>query len=157
MCSQMKESRFYRFSLVLPLAVPALMAPIVFFNLQLPTWLTWVVVYTTFSGIIGGVPYLILIGVLLWWARGKSDTQFKRALLLLPVLMLPVVVVLIVAALLVEAMLRPENALSLPDILLMLLELTPFILGFGYFYVLVVFFTAFILKRQGVLVPPQAV
>ncbi len=153
----MKESKFYRFSLLLPLAVPALIAPLLFVSFQLPEWMVWVALYTTFSGLIGGVPYLVLVGLLFWWARGKSDNQFRRALMLLPIFMLPVFAVLLGFALLAEAWLRPENALALSDALVMLLGLVPFILGFGYFYVLLVFWTARVLRRRGALVPLHAI
>ena len=157
----MKESRFYKYSLLLPVAVPALVWLLVTslssFNLQLPTWLIVPVVYTTFSGLIGGVPYLMLIGLLFLWARGKSDTQFKRAVALLPVLMLTVVIVLIVVALSAEAWFQPENAVGFWDALLMLLGLVPFILGFGYFYMLVVFSAAAILRRRGMLLSSGAI
>ena len=153
----MKESRFYRFSLVLPLAVPALIAPLLFVDAQLPEWLVWAALYTMYSGIIGGVPYLALVGLLFWWARRKSETQFKRALILLPIFMVPVLAVLLGLGLLGEAWLRPENALPMSDALVMLLGLVPFILGFGYFYVLLVFGTARLLKRRGVLVASHAI
>src|ERR1041384_690654 len=101
--SQMKEARFYRLSLALPLAIPLLAALLGLLHTRLPEWLVWVLVYTTFSGIIGGLPYLILIGGLLWWSRGKTDAQFKRALALLPILMLPVIGVMIALGLSAEA------------------------------------------------------
>jgi len=155
---EMKESRFYRFSLVLPLAVPALIAPLLFVDAaRLPEWLVWAALYTMYSGIIGGVPYLALVGLLFWWARGKSDTQFRGALILLPIFMLPVFAVLLGLGLLGEAWLRPESALPVSDAVVMLLWLVPFILGFGYFYVLLVLGTARLLKRRGVLAPSSAI
>jgi len=153
----MKESRFYRFSLLLPLAVPAVIAPLLFVGFHLPEWLQWAVLYTTYSGLIGGIPYLALVGLLFWWARSKSDTQFKRALILLPIFMVPVLDVLLGLGLLGEAWLRPESALPVSDALVMLLGLVPFILGFGYFYVLLVFGMARVLKRRGVLVSAGAI
>ena len=153
----MKESRFYRFSLLLPLAIPAVIAPLLFVESHLPEWLEWAALYTTYSGLIGGLPYLALVGLLFWWARGKTDTQFRRALILLPVFMLPVVAVLLGLGLLGEAWLRPESALPVSDALVMLLGLVPFILGFGYFYVLLVFGTARALKRWGVLASSRAI
>jgi hypothetical protein len=153
----MKESKFYRLSLALPLAVPLLFAPLGFWSGRLPTWLVVVAVYTMFSGIIGGVPYLILIGLVLWWARGKTDAQFKRALALLPILMLLIVALIIALALSSEAWLQPGNALPLSDAILMFLGLVPFVLGFGYFYVGLVFYGASILKRRGMLVPSNAI
>ena len=153
----MKESRFYRFSLLLPLVVPALIAPLMFVDAaQLPEWLVSVAVYILFSGIIGGVPYLALVGLLFWWARGKRDAQFRRALILLPIFMLPVFTMLLGLGFLGEAWFRPENGLPVSDALVMLLGLVPFILGFGYFYVLLVLGTARLLIRRGVLVPSCA-
>ena len=153
----MKESRFYKFSLVLPLVVPLLPVPFLFVDAaRLPEWVVWMAVYMIFSGIIGGIPYLVLVGLLFWWARGKSDTQFKRALVLLPIFMVAVVAVLFGLGLLGEAWLKPESALSVSDAG-MLLGLVPFILGFGYFYVVVVFGMARLLKRRGVLVASPAI
>ena len=155
--SQMKESKFYRLSLALPLAVPLFTAPLLFLADQLPQWLVIAAIYTAYSGIIGGVPYLMVIGLLLLWAHGKSDAQFKRALLLSPMLMLFVAAIIIAVALSAEAWLKPENALPFSNSILMLLGLVPFILGFGYFYVLLVFSAASILKRRGMLVPSNAI
>ena len=153
----MKESRFYRFSLLLPLAVPAVIAPLLLVDFHLPQWLLWAAVYATYSGLIGGVPYLVLVGLLFWWARGKSDTKFKRALVFLPIFMLPVFAAFLGLGLLGEAWLRPESALSVSGALVMLLYFVPFILAFGYFYVLLVFCTARALNRRGALVPSHAI
>ncbi|MCM3869835.1 MAG: hypothetical protein ND895_03910 [Pyrinomonadaceae bacterium] len=153
----MKESRLYRFSLVLPLVVPAVVAPLLFVDFPLPEWLVLAVLYTTYSGVIGGIPYLALVGLLFWWARGKSNTQFRRTLSLLPIFMLPMFAVFLVLSLLGEAWLRPESALPAAEILRMLLTFVPFILGFGYLYVLLVFATVFVLRRLGVLSPSHAI
>ena len=153
----MKESRFYRFSLFLPLVLPALIAPLLFLDFRLPEWIAWLILVVTFSGVIGGVPYLVLVGLLFWWARRKSDIQFRRALVLLPTMMIPVFAIFVVLGLLVEAWLRPDSALPAVEILRMLLTFMPFILGFGYSYVLLVFGTAKVLKRRGVLVPSHAI
>jgi len=155
--SQVKETRFYRLSLVLPLAVPLLFAPLLFFADRLPLWLACAALYICFSGLIGGLPYLILIGVLLFWTRRKTSTHFKRALALSPILMLPVVAAMLALAWSGEAWLRPENALPWTDRIISFLGLVPFILGFGYFYVGLVFCTASILKKRRVLVPSSAI
>ncbi|HKZ79308.1 MAG TPA: hypothetical protein VJ124_13595 [Pyrinomonadaceae bacterium] len=153
----MKESRFYRLSLVLPLAVPVLIAPLLVLDFQLPEWLGWVVLVTVYSGIIGGLPYLVLVGLLFWWGRRKSDTQFRRALIFSPIFMLAVFAMLLVLATSCEGWLRPEDALPASEVLRMLLSCVPFILGFGYFYVLVVFEAAFVLRRRGALMPLRAI
>src|SRR3990172_4606796 len=110
-CFEMKESRFYRLFLVLPLAVPVLIAPLLVLDFQLPEWLGWVVLVTVYSGIIGGLPYLVLVGLLFWWGRRKSDTQFRRALIFSPIFMLAVFAMLLVLATSCEGWLRPEDAL----------------------------------------------
>jgi hypothetical protein len=143
----MKESRVYRFSLLLPLVVPALIAPLLFAGFRLPEWLGAIVLFTAYSGFIGGVPYLVLVALLFWWARGKSEAQFKYALVFSPLLMLPLFLVFMLAVSLLTV--GTESGVS--ELVSGLLFYVPFILGFGYFYVLLVFGTVFILKRTGVL------
>ena len=147
----MKESRFYKISLLLPLALPAVVAPLLFVESHLPKWVLWAALITTLSGVIGGLPYIALVGLLFWWARWKTDNQFRRALILLPIFMLPVVAMLLGLALLVETWLRPESALPVSEAIAVWLGLVPYILGYGYFYVLLVFGTAKVLNRWGVI------
>ena len=65
--------------------------------------------------------------------------------------MLPVVAMLLGLALLVETWLRPESALPVSEAIAVWLGLVPYILGYGYFYVLLVFGTARVLNRWGVI------
>jgi len=153
---QMKESRFYRISLALPLATPALFASLFLVDSPLPESLQWLVIVITMSGVIGGIPYLALVGILLWWARRKSDNEFRRALLLLPFLMLPVFFVFVIVINLIMWTLD-RSPLLRSGLLLDGLALVPIILVFGYCYVLLVFGTAFVLKRLGLLVPRNAI
>ncbi|MGH9966755.1 MAG: hypothetical protein ACREBG_02815 [Pyrinomonadaceae bacterium] len=148
----MKESKAHKFSLALPLVVPALVTPLVFVDVRLPGWLGTLVAFIFASGIIGGVPYVVLVALLFWWGRGKSDAQFKRALLLSPILMLPLFFVFIVLFQVITVGFldgAPEVAEVLQDLLLYV----SFILGFGYSYVLLVLGTVFVLKRLGVVAP----
>ena len=154
---EMKESRFYRFSLWLPIITPALFAPFFLVDAHSAESLQWVVVFITFSGVIGGIPYVALVGLFLWWARGKSDNQFRRALLLLPFLMLPVFDVFVILITFGLWMRGAEAAVLTSDLPMILLSFIPFILGFGYCYVLIVFGTAFVLKRMGILEPLPAI
>src|ERR1044071_4244067 len=68
---QMKEAGFYRLSLILPLAVPLLVASLLFFGGRLPLWLSWVALYITLSGIIGALPYLVLMALMLFGRAGR--------------------------------------------------------------------------------------
>ena len=104
---------------------------------------------------VGGVPYLALVAILFWWGRGKSDVQFKRALLLSPVLMVPVFfVVLLIFSLFVQGFRDEADAV---DVLKMLLLYAFFILGFGYAYVVLVLGAVFVLKRAGLITPSPAI
>jgi hypothetical protein len=85
----MKESQAHKLSLALPLVVPSLVAPLVLGNFSLPAWLSTLVSFIWVSGMVGGVPYLVLVALLFWWGRGKSEVQFRRAFAS-PVLMFPV-------------------------------------------------------------------
>jgi hypothetical protein len=152
----MKESRFFRLSLLLPLALPALLAPLMFVDSYLPKWMAAAAIFMIYSGLLGGIPYLVLVGLLFWWARKKSDIQFKRALVFLPIFMVPTFSLILGLSLLVEASLRPAYALSVSQWFVMSLVLVPFILGFGYFYVLLVFGMAWVLRRRGMLVTVPA-
>ncbi len=50
---EMKESRFYRYSLVLPLVIPALVAPLLFLDFHLlPDNLALVVMFIAYSGMV---------------------------------------------------------------------------------------------------------
>lgn len=145
----MKEFRAYKFSLLLPLIFPAMIAPLMFVNLQFPEWLGAVLLFTAYSGVIGGVPYLVLVTLLLRWARGKSESQFRRALVVSPILMLPLFWMFIA----IVGLLRFGTELGMPEIVEGLLFYVPFILGFGYGYVVLVFGVVFILKRIGMIIP----
>lgn len=148
---QMKESKAHKLSLALPLLVPLLVTPLVFVDIRLPKWLGTVVGFIFVSGIVGCAPYLVLVALLFWWGHGKSDAQFKRALLLSPVLMLPVFFAFVIIFSLLSGAFRDEgDPVELVKILLLYFSC---ILGFGYSYVLLVLVTVSVLKRLGVITP----
>ena len=144
----MKESKVHALSLSLPLLVPALFAALMYLDPPFPKWLQAFMVYNVASGLVGGIPYLVLVVLLFWWGRGKSSAQFKRALVLSPVLMLPVFFLILVILSLITGSFRDEGAGV--EALGMLLLYFLFILGFGYFYVVLVLGIVFVLKRLGV-------
>jgi len=152
---RVKESKAYKLSLALPLVLPLLVTPVVLGNFLLPAWLKMLVGFIWVSGMVGGVPYVVLVGLLFWWGRAKSDVQFKRALLLSPVLMLPIFFAFLVLFILIVH--EPGDELHLQAGLKMLLVYFSFILAFGYVYVLLVLSTVFVLKRLGVVVASPAI
>jgi hypothetical protein len=152
---EMTESKAHKFSLALPLVVPALVTPLAFVDVRLPGWLETIAAFIFASGIAGGVPYVVLVVLLFSWGRGKSDAQFKRALFLSPVLMLPVFFAFLVTFVLITQGFRDEAEAA--EVGKMLLLYVCFILGFGYAYVLLVWGTVFVLKRLGVIAPAPAI
>ena len=150
----MKESKAYKFSLALPLVVPVLTALLLSLNFRLPVWLTQLAMITIFSGFVGGIPYVVLVALLFWWGQAKSDTQFKQALVLSPILMLPLFLLFM---LLLSLTLGPNNPFEGTEAGKQLILYFSFILGFGYAYVLLVFSAVFVLKRLGVVVPSPAI
>ena len=65
----MQATTYYRLSLAVPLILPLIVWPLLF-SLQY-----------------GGVPYLLFVGGLLYWMRGKSEEQVERAASFAPLLM----------------------------------------------------------------------
>jgi hypothetical protein len=151
----MKESKAHKLSLALPLLVPALVTPLVLGNFRLPAWLGTLVAFIGAKGMVGGVPYVALVALLFWWGRGKSGAQFKRALLVSPLLMLPVFFAFLAIFILITQGFRDEA--NVVEALKMLFLDVSFILGFGYAYVLLVLSTVFVLKRLGVVAASPAV
>ena len=148
----MQELKAYKLSLLLPLVLSAACAPFLSVDLRLPEWCGTVILFTAYSGLIGGVPYLMLVVLLLFWARGRTEKQFRRALILAPVLMLPIfsLFIVIVALFLDWESVGWETANGL-------LFYVPFVLGYGYAYVVLVLCTIFLLKRLGAIVPSRAI
>lgn len=154
--SEMKESTAHKLSLVLPLLLPALVTPLVYGQFRLPDWLETLVAFIFASGMAGGVPYVVLVALLVWWGRGKSPAQFKRALLLSPILMIPVFLVISVLFQIIIVG-SSDGAPGVGEVFPFALLYVTFILGFGYAYVLIMLGTVFVLKRLGVVAasPPS--
>jgi hypothetical protein len=144
----MNVVRAYKLSLALPLVVPALLAPLSLVDNQLPKWLRMMLGFTVYSGLIGGLPYLVVIALLLFWARGKGEAQIRRGLVLSPLLMLPVCLVFIV----VIGLVRSGRDLTASEFYDAVALFAPFILGFGYTYVVLVLGVVWLLRRRGVLI-----
>lgn len=141
----MNEKRFYKCSLVLPVLLPTICLLITPHNLDtLYGPIATFLMAFTFSGIIGGIPYVILAIGLLVWMRDKDLLQIRKALLLSPLFLIPIVMFggLIYVALSNES--APDPRVYGYYILLF----GGYILAFGYFYVLIVFGLARLIRRQ---------
>lgn len=151
---EIKESKALKFSLALPLLVPALLALLLSLNFRLSEWLTLFAELTIYSGLLGGIPYVVLVALLFCWGHAKSDTQFKRALVISPILMLPLFLLFV---LLLSLTLGRNDTFEVTEVVKQMIFYFSFTLGFGYSYVLLVFSAVFVLKRLGVVVPSSAI
>jgi hypothetical protein len=144
----MSVSRAYQLSLLLPLLVPAVLAPILFgLGGALPQWLITVLSFVVWSGLIGGVPYVLLAMLLLLWARGKREKQVRRGLVLSPFFMLLIFSGFIIVA----SLISPSPDASPSSLAQALLFFGSFVLVFGYAYVGLVFGAVWALRRKRLL------
>jgi hypothetical protein len=125
----------YKLSLLLPIIVPVLFAPTLLFFKSLSESTATVLMIIITSLVYGGVPYLILVGLLLRWMRDKNEAQIRRALILSPLFM--IVIFQLVAG--VYIALFSEARPRINQFIGSLIILTPFILLFGYAYVGIAF------------------
>jgi hypothetical protein len=127
-------TKVYKYALFLPILVPILVAPILYFGLQsLGEKLGLIVIIIFYSGVIGGIPYLIIGVALAVWMRGKSEDQIRRALLFSPPMMIGVTSILYTLLWLIPGNSNGLN--SLGSFLWPLVILSLFIGLFGYAYV----------------------
>jgi len=143
-------TKVYKLSLALPIILPVIAAlPLVFVNDNSPEpfgFLSGIMAATIFSGLVGGVPYLMLVGLLLWRMHRKTERQIRRLLILSPILLLPIFLIHITVFSLVTSGVQA----TLESFGEVLMFYVPYVLGFGYFYVALVFGTVFLLRRIGV-------
>lgn len=96
----MDTFRIYKYSLVLPLVFPILAALLLYISVefyvaprtieQVNRWhdgLNLILLMIASSGLLGGIPYLTLAGLLLREMKNMSEHQVRTSLLWLPVLM----------------------------------------------------------------------
>ena len=140
----MNVTRAYKLSLLLPILVPALCAPALFFIRSLTEGAATVLMVIVTSMLYGCIPYLILAGLLLRWMRDKDEAQIRRALKLSPLFML--VIFQLFAGVWIS--LFSEARPRINQFIGSLIVLTPFVLLFGYAYVGVAFGLIRVWKRR---------
>jgi MFS family permease len=141
----------YQLSLSLPLLVPAALAPILFGLVGvLPEWLITVLSFVVWSGLIGGVPYVLLATLLLLWARGKREKEIRRGLILSPFFMLLIFWCFVTVA----SLISPSPDASPSSLAQAFLFFGSFVLIFGYAYVALVFGAIWMLRRKRLLTYP---
>lgn len=141
----MTSKRLFQFSLALPLIPPILMIPlwIVRESINENSAFALVPIFIAYSGIVGGIPYLILAATLLLWMRNQELASIRQALLASPFLMLP-----IFAACLGIYTIAFERNPSFREYLFALVFSSAFIIIFGYAYVGIVFGLEKLFRRK---------
>ncbi|HEU4881576.1 MAG TPA: hypothetical protein VFT45_05005 [Longimicrobium sp.] len=93
---------YYRWALVLPLLVPALVSPLGMLNPQPPGFTTMLTYLLFMSVLIGGVPYVLFAIGFLLWMRGASDARIRRGILLSPLVYTGVMLLCLTLFLLID-------------------------------------------------------
>jgi hypothetical protein len=153
----MRELKIYKLFLLLPLVVSGVLIPLFYVDLRLPEWLQTLIYSTASSGLAGGIPYLSLVVLLLLWGRGKNEKQFRRALILSPVLMIPIYILFSLSlGIIFERESFGWQSVGW-DTVWTLSFFALFILGYGYAYVVIGLTTVFVLRRFGLIYAPNAI
>lgn len=105
----------------------------------------------TWSGLIGGLPYVLVAGGILWWSRGRSARELRRAIWLAPVLMVPVLLLPVVVY-----SVASRGGGSADRFVESMVFLGGMVLLFGYAYVALVELGALVGRRMGVIAPLAA-
>jgi len=143
---------FYKLSLLLPLFGSALGFPFLFVGTSLPWWLRQALGLAALSGMVAAIPYMVLVVLLLLWARSKTERQFLYALLVSPILMLPLFSLYLLAIALILD--RQSLGWQTFDGLVFYV---PWVVGIGYGYVLLALICRFIFRRLGVISSSNAI
>ncbi|MEQ1764371.1 MAG: hypothetical protein ABL984_14665 [Pyrinomonadaceae bacterium] len=132
--------KIYKYALFLPMLVPLIFAPLLYFGLQsLGEKLGLIVIIVFYSGIIGGIPYLFLGVALAIWMQNKAEAQIRKALMLSPLIMSALTAVLLFALWMAPIGNRMNWLHSLEGFFGALGVLMLFIGIFGYSYVGIAF------------------
>lgn len=145
----MSVIKLYKYSLFLPVIVPLVFAPAVFYLRSMTETMALIVLIIVYSGLVGIVPYLILTAILLKQMRGKSEGQIRRILSFSPFIMILIFCALAVISLFPALQFfsnEPAREL-IQQILILLIFCSLFTLLFGYFYIALIFGFVWIYKK----------
>lgn len=146
----MNARTYYARSLLLPLLAAAL-AGLLGLVLGESSGATPLLAIVTWSGLVGGLPYVLVAVGILWWSRGRSARELRRAIWLAPVLMVPVMLLPVVVYSVVS-----RGGASADRFAGSILFLGGMVLLFGYVYVALVELGALVGRRMGVIAPVAA-
>ena len=141
--------KIYKYSLSLPLLIPLIFAPGLLFLPSMNETVAIIFLFIVYSGLIGGIPYLVLVTILLGLMRGKNELQIRNALMFSPPLLVGIFVsgfgLLHLLSIFANKTTIGE---SLSQFFVGSILCSIFILIFGYSYVLLVFGLVQILRPK---------
>lgn len=134
--------RYFQLSFLLPLILP-LLALLV----ASPGFRGWNAVVLVLWGslLIGGIPYVLFLAGLLYWARDKDAKAIQRVTFIAPLLLVPVFIYCAVAIIPLQILKTGEVRVEVSGVL----TFCVFVLVVGYFYVLLANAVFFLLKAIG--------
>lgn len=133
-----KIRNLYFYLLILPLLLPLLSLPLIkFFEASLPQTASLALVVIAFSGIIGGIPYLVLALAIFFWTRKRSESHVRRAILLSPIGMVVLFPVFILVISFIPSMKMDLSGAA--DFMKAWAFLSAFSIVIGYAYVAIIF------------------
>jgi hypothetical protein len=146
----MTARRAYQLSLALPIIFPLLaIAPVYLGKSFLPESVFIFFTIILASGIIGGLPYLIVVAGLLLWAPDHSTISFRKAILITPLLLILIHVVILLALIIWQLFKREPSDSEINLALGLMAIFAGCDLFFGYIYILLVFGGIRILQNGG--------
>ena len=140
--SMMRIKTLYRYLLLLPVVVPALLFPLRLLHLA-PPWLERVGAVCGLAAVVGGIPYGLLALSLLLWMRRRPERQIRIAMFSAPVLMVALLGLTLVAAVALEG--APVDA----EVLSAWAVYSGYALMLGYSYVALACFIVWLARRTG--------
>lgn len=133
-----KIENTYRYLLALPLLIPVVSIPLLKLLQNSDTGVFGtILLFVAFSGIIGGIPYLVIGCFLFWWTRKKDEPQVRKALLLSPIGMVIIFPLLILVVSLIPSM--KANVTGISQFATAWAVLSSYSIIFGYAYVAIIF------------------
>jgi Trk-type K+ transport system membrane component len=121
----MSIKSYYRWALLLPLAVPALASPLLLVQ-SMPPLLVAVLWFLFWSVLIGGIPYVVFATAFLLWMRRLPEHRVRTGILLSPLVYAAVLFTCLTLFLLVDGSLA-NSAESLGGVVMLGL-----LFGYGY-------------------------
>ena len=147
----MTANRAYKLSLPLPIIVPILAVCLAFLESSFSKQFNELLLITIFSGIVGGLPYLVVCLGILLWSRKRTLRSLKIALLCSPFLMIPFLWLFLAILVLRDDENENWRWVGFWD---WIGTYSLCVLIYGYSYILIVFGSVWVLQKWGYIEKP---